>query len=108
MGADDHRSPLTPLSQVMQNLMLRTAIHCRERIIKNQDLGLQQQRAGYGNALLLPTRKHHATLTDLGVISLRQAQNILMYAGEPRYVFDLLLRSVRSTQRDIAGDGIGK
>jgi hypothetical protein len=54
VGADNHRAPFAPLAQVMQDLVLGTAIHRRKRIIQDQDFSVQQQRAGNRNTLFCP------------------------------------------------------
>ncbi|CSF86948.1 Uncharacterised protein [Shigella sonnei] len=37
MGTDDYRSSLSPLTQVMQDLVLCASVHRRKRIIKDED-----------------------------------------------------------------------
>ena len=108
MGADNDCPPFAPLTQVMQYLMLSTAINRRQRVVENQDFSVQQQRACNRNALFLPAGEHHATLAHFGVVTLWQTQNIFMHAGQLRRAFNFFLRGARAAQCDIAGHRIGK
>ena len=92
MRADDHRAILPPAAQVVQDLVFGTAVHRRQRVVEDQDLRIQQQRTRNGDTLFLPARQHHAAFAHFGVIALRQPQNVLMDAGQPRRLFNLRLR----------------
>ncbi|MNC75967.1 hypothetical protein D3C75_1275950 [compost metagenome] len=85
----------------MQDLVFGTAIHRRQRVVEDQDFRVQQQGACDGNTLFLTTGKHHATLTHLGFIALRQAQNILVHAGQAGRTLNLFLRRPWVAERDV-------
>ena len=92
----------------MQDLVLGAAIDGGERIIKDQDFGIQQQRAGNRETLFLPAGKHNATLTHFRFIALWQTQNIVMDAGQARDVLNLFLSRRRASEGNVIRHGVRK
>ena len=71
-----HRS-----AKPIENFLLRVGIHRRQRIIENENLRIDQQRACNGGALLLTARQGNAAFTDGRVVSVRKSRDILVETG---------------------------
>src|SRR5262245_59308511 len=90
MCDDQSRVLAGEFSQVAQDLSLRLAVERRGRLVENIDAGMLEGGARDRNPLLLTTRQLHATFTDLGFITIRQAHDELVQMRDPRGVLDLL------------------
>ena len=85
MGDEDHRHtlPLQFLDAADQRLF-GIAVQVRIGLVQHHKLGRAVQRAGQPDQLALAARQMLPAIADLGVIALRQAQDHLMAAGQPR------------------------
>ncbi len=107
MRHDDRRSLAHHRGQSREDLLFRVRIHGRERIVQDQDLRVDRQRARDGGTLLLPAGERDAALADHGVVSFRKIAEIRV---EPRHlgrVFDARQLRVRasSAKPDVLRDG---
>src|SRR5436309_3024875 len=73
-------------------------------LVENEDRRVLEKGASERNALALATREAHATLTDLRLVSIRQANDELMSVREFRRFYDLLFTGLRPSVRDVLGD----
>ena len=73
--------PCIIASNAVLNFGFGLHIHRTGAVVQDQDLGLGEQRAGDGDALLLSARQIDAALLDVGIVSVRQLQDEIVRLG---------------------------
>src|SRR4051812_13564192 len=75
MRDEDSRAAVRQLLQARKQLILRSSIECRRRLVQDQDLRFTHERATQRHLLPFATAQVHATvepLAEYGVVALRQ------------------------------------
>ena len=75
-----------------------------KRLVQQQNRGVLQQRPGDCQPLALTPRKSDCSLTDHGVIAMRQMRNEIVRVRGAGGILQLGLRSVRFSETQIVGD----
>src|SRR5256885_17225086 len=96
------------LHQALQSAddgLFRPSIDGTRWLVENEDGRVLEKSAGERDALALAARQAHATLTDLRLVSVRQASDELMRVRQLRRFDDLLDTGLRPSVCDVLGDG---
>ena len=79
---NDDGCPLAHRSaKPIENFLLRIGIHRRQRIVENENLRIDEQRACNGSALLLTAGQGNPAFTDRCVVSVRKSRDVLVQTG---------------------------
>ena len=78
LGDDETRAIFQQLFQGRFDLGFGVNIHGAGAVVQDQDAGLYQQRACYGDALFLPAGEVHASLSNMGLIAIFEPHDELM------------------------------
>ncbi len=105
LGNDEGRAPLHYLLKGHLYLEFRCGIDAGSGIVQNQNRRVEEQCSRDGDALFLSAGKGQPPLADPGIVPVRQGDDIVMDAGRPGRLFDLLLGGFRNTVADIVTDG---
>src|SRR5947208_1031969 len=104
MRDDERGAALHQARHGSDDSVFRPRIDGTRGLVENEDGCVLEKGTGERNALALAAREAHATLTDLCVVSVRQASHELMSVCELRRVDDLLFPGVWPGVRDLLGD----
>ena len=89
-------------------LVLIDGIDVARYFVQKEDGSVFEERTGDGKALLLSARKPQAILSDLRFVTIRQADDEVVYHRPTCGFLDFRLRGIAITHLDVVGDGIGK
>ena len=103
---DDNRLPPRELGEglLYEGLVLR--VDARRRLVEDHDRGVLEQRAGDGDALLLPSREGVSRLAHHGAVPLGELPHELVHARPTRRLGDLLARGAGAPEADVVLDGV--
>jgi hypothetical protein len=79
----DVRSRITP-RKTRQDFLFGVGIHRRQRIVQNQDAGIDQHRARDGGSLFLAAGQRDPALADHRVVALREIGDVFVEARDFR------------------------
>ena len=96
------------VSQRVLDLGLGLHIHRAGAVVQDQDLGLRDQGAGDGDALLLPARQVDSALFDVGVVALRQLEDELVRLGRSGGGDHLFVAGLRAPIADVIAHRAGE
>ena len=82
LGDNDFGGAGQTLGQALPDFRLGGSVHGAGGIVQNQDLGLFQNRPGDAQALLLSARHVDAALAQLRIVTVFQAVDELIHAGD--------------------------
>ena len=108
VGDEDGSAVSHELAQVSENGFFSLGIHCRERVVQDQDAGQANQGAGQGGALLLAPGEGDAAFADQGVETAFEILDISFNLGLFGGCQDLFLASLVGAVGYIGTDSIGK
>ena len=108
-GHHDHRASGEHLvRELALDGGLGLGVHRRERVVEDQDGGVEQQRARQGGALALAAREHHAPLSHQGLVAVRQVRDVLRELGPLRRATrsDRGIVAFGNPERDVLGSSV--
>ena len=77
-------------------------INAGQRIIKQQDLRIANQRAGQGGSLLLAAGQRRTAFTDQAVQSMGQLRQVILQPSLLNRSVEFIVGCIGNTQRDVA------
>jgi hypothetical protein len=104
MRDDQHRAPLHDFAHVLLDDALAFVIKRAGRFVENQDARVHDESASDGDALALAAGEVRSALAYLRVIALRQFEDEVVRARQPRGLDDALDRHAGVGQRDVVAD----
>jgi hypothetical protein len=84
MGDDEGGAAFHQRAQRLANLCFRLEVDRRCGVVQDQDARILEQRAGNGDALLLPARKRDAALADQRVVAVGSLFRITSWMAAAR------------------------
>jgi hypothetical protein len=101
----ENRRPLAHHgAQPGQDLLLGIRVHSRQRIVEDEDFGVDEERAREGGPLLLAARERDAAFPHRRLEAARKIRDVLVEPGHGRGVLNAALRSV-AAERHVLPDG---
>src|SRR5699024_10594828 len=108
MGCNDIRLTGSGRLHICEDPFLCLCIHCGQRIIQYQHVGIKDQRPGDGNPLILAAEQCLASFPDHIVIPFGELFYVIMYMTEPCRPADGSVIQSGIAERDVAPDGCCK
>mmetsp|Transcript_6267 Transcript_6267/g.9457 ORF Transcript_6267/g.9457 Transcript_6267/m.9457 type:complete len:503 (+) Transcript_6267:362-1870(+) len=108
MGDDDRRPSHHQTVQGLLHQLLVLRVERRRRLVEQQDLGVLEQRARDGDALLLSAGKHDAALSALRVVALGERLDEVVGVGEARGLLNARVRADLGAVHDVVLDRHGE
>ena len=106
MRDDQRRAILRDAVELGLNCLLGARIERRGRFVEDEDLGILQDRARDGHALLLAARQLEAALADHRVVAVGQTLDEIVDMRRSRCLDDLIGRSFRPAIVDVVENGV--
>nr|GEU28367.1 hypothetical protein [Tanacetum cinerariifolium] len=105
VGNGNRRAALDQVFQRALDFLFRLGIDGSSRLVEDQDLRIDQQRARNRDALAFAARQALAPFTDHRIVTLRQAQDEFVRVGGAGGRDDFFARRIRFAVRQIFRDG---
>ena len=105
MGDRDHRSPRRQLADRAVDRRFGARIQGGRGFIQHQDRRIAQDGTGNGDALALAAGQPPARLAHVGIVSVRQGHDEVVYLGLTGSRFDFRIACLRLRQPDVLADG---
>lgn len=100
----DERRAARRFAQTSADGFIRLGVHRGQRVVKDHDGGMFQQRSGDCRALLLSAGEGHAALANNRIIAVLKAGNRIMQTGFLRRLLDFRLTDAVFGDGDILRD----
>ena len=104
MRNHDHRPPLRDPADVFVDDRLAVRIERACRLVEDEDLRVEDQRARDRQALPLAARQIGRALVNIGLVAARQPVDEFLRAGKPRRAHDFVECRVRLGGGDVFAD----
>ena len=91
MGRDEHRSPAALLVQVINERLLRLAIHCGEAVIEDEHPRGSREGASNARPLALTSGERDAPLAHEGLCALGEHGDFILEGGPQDEFLDPLI-----------------
>ena len=108
VGHDEHRAAVGQPVHRLLHQPFAFGVERGGRLVQQQDRRVAQDRAGDGDALLLPAREHHAAFAHVGVVALRERGEEVVRGGGAGGLLDLGVGRAGAAEADVLARGGGE
>src|ERR1700686_4524850 len=103
---ENGRAAAHDVAQMIENLVFGVSVDAGERVVEDENLGIADESAGNGGALLLPAGKRDATFSDHGVVAFGEGLDVGRDVRCVGRVTNILIGGSVHAQRDVLADAI--